>query len=256
MTFLFASASWPIALLTVLVVLVAAAVRGYAGFGFSALCVASLSFVLPMGSLVPVVLMMEVAASVLLLPSIWPHIRWRFALGLTLSSAIATPVGIAVLQQGSAELIRIGVLAVITLSCVLLIRGFKLTGEQPVWRIALVGLVAGAVNSVGAVGGLIYSLFLMADGMPPRAFRASLAMIFLLVDLIATLLMLHAGMVGAAQLSLLILWLAPLAIGLLIGSKLFQQSSAAGFKRFVLAFLLVLAISGIAKTLFDYQIFF
>ena len=40
----------------------AAIVRGFAGFGFSALTVASLVFVLPPAVVVPLVLMLEVAA--------------------------------------------------------------------------------------------------------------------------------------------------------------------------------------------------
>lgn len=256
MTSVLAATPWPIALFGVLVVFVAAAVRGYAGFGFSALCVASLSFVMPMSSLVPVILMMEVAASVLLLPSIWPDIRWRFVLGLTLSSAIATPLGIAALQHLPAQLVLAMVLLVIVLACALLMRGFQLSGEQPVWRIGVVGFVAGAVNAAGAVGGLIYSLFLMADGMPPRAFRASLAMLFLLVDLVATLMMTQAGLATTYHLSLLAVLLVPLALGLMIGSRLFSSASPEGFKRFVLSLLLMIALSGMAKAIYDYQIFF
>lgn len=249
---LFASTSWPIALFAVFAVLAAAAVRGYAGFGLSALCVASLSFVLPMSALVPIILILEVAGSVMLLPSIWPDIRWRFVLGLTISSSLAAPIGIAALQHMPAELIRAFVLAIIVIACVLLMRGFELSGKQPVWRIGLVGFIAGAVNTAGAVGGLIYSLFLMADGMPPRAFRACLAMIFLLVDLVATAMMIQAGLLSANHVPWLVLLLVPLAVGLLIGSRLFASASPTAFKRFVLALLLFIAVIGIAKALLEY----
>jgi len=246
---LLTASSWPIAVFAVLVVLIAAVVRGYAGLGFSALCVASLSFVLPMSALVPVVLMLEVSASVLLLPSIWPDVRWRFVLGLTLSSVLATPLGIVALTHFPASLVRGFVLVIIVFACVLLMRGFQLSGKQPNWRIGLVGLFAGAVNAAGAVGGLIYGLFLMADGMPARAFRASLAMIFLLVDLCATLMMVQAGLITHHHLPWLGLLLVPLAVGLFIGSRLFSVASPEGFKRFVLCLLLFIALVGIVTTL-------
>jgi len=74
--------------------MVAAAAIGNA----SALCVASLSFVMPMSSLVPIVLLLEVSASVLLVPSVWREVHMKFVLGLTASSIIAAPLGIAILQ--------------------------------------------------------------------------------------------------------------------------------------------------------------
>ena len=191
---LFVATSWPVAGFSIVVVLLAATIRGYAGFGFSALCVASLSFVLPMSAFVPIILMLEVSASLMLLPSIWSAVRWRFVAGLTISSAIAAPIGIAVLQHYPPVYIRASVLVIIVVACILLIRGFQLSGKQPVWRIGVIGFVAGVVNAAGAVGGLIYGLFLMADGMPPREFRASLAMIFLLADLVTAVIMIPAGL--------------------------------------------------------------
>lgn len=237
--------SWPLTVFALTVVAAAGVVRGYAGFGFSALCVASLSFVLPMAVLVPIVLLLEVCASVLLVPSVWRHVQWRFVLGLTLSSVLAAPVGIVMLKSVPAEAVRTFVLLTILVANVLLIRGFSLTGHQPTWRIALVGFCAGAVNTVGAVGGLIYGLFLIADGLPRAQFRASLALLFLLVDLLSTGLMAQAGLLNAQHGQWLALLVPPMAIGVWLGSRLFGSSSAKSFKRFVISLLLLLSASGL-----------
>jgi uncharacterized membrane protein YfcA len=55
----------------------AAVVRGYSGFGFSLLAVTSLSLLLPPTEIVPSIFIMEVAASLHLLPSVWRDIHWR-----------------------------------------------------------------------------------------------------------------------------------------------------------------------------------
>ena len=237
--------SWPITWFSAAVVIAAGVVRGYAGFGFSALCVVSLSFVLPMASLVPIVLLLEVCASVLLVPSVWRNIQWRFTLGLTLSSVVAAPVGIAILQLVPAEVVRTFVLLIILGANFLLIRGFTLAGHQPVWRIVCVGLCAGAVNAAGAVGGLIFSLFLIADGLPREQFRASLVALFLLVDLLSAGLMAQSGLLNAKH----ILWMAtlvpPMAVGVWIGHRLFNASSEHSFRRYVIALLLLLSLLGL-----------
>src|SRR5580704_8313794 len=60
----------------------AAVVRGYGGFGFSLLAVTSLSLLLPPTEIVPSIFIMEVAASLHLLPSVWRDIHWRALLCL------------------------------------------------------------------------------------------------------------------------------------------------------------------------------
>ncbi len=239
----------PLVLYSILVVAAAGVVRGYIGFGFSALCVASLSLFLPMGELVPVVLMLEVCASVLLIPSVWRHVHWRFAIGLTLCSVLAAPLGVAALQWLPAHVVRLCVLAVIALACVLLHRGYTLEGRQSPGRIALVGLVAGAVNGAGAVGGLIYSLFLIADGLPPAQFRASLVMIFLLVDVMSTLIMAQTGLLQTAHFQWLLVLVPPLSIGIFLGSRLFAKVSPQSFKKLVVRLLMVLVVVGLVSTL-------
>ena len=227
------------------VVLAAGVVRGYAGFGFSALCVASLSFVMPMSSLVPIVLLLEVSASVLLVPSVWREVHMKFVLGLTASSIIAAPLGIAILQLVPAVAVRTFVLLIILMANVLLIRGFSLAGSQPIWRIAVVGFCAGAVNAAGAVGGLIYSLFLIADGLPRAQFRASLVVIFLLVDLLSAGLMTKSGLLNSTNVQWLFPLIPPMAVGVWFGSRLFGNSSADSFRRVVIALLIVLSTSGL-----------
>ena len=49
----------------------AAIVRGYSGFGFSLLAITALSLALPPAEIVPSIFMLEVAASLHLLPGIW-----------------------------------------------------------------------------------------------------------------------------------------------------------------------------------------
>jgi len=242
---MFADGAWLVTVFAIVVVGAAGIVRGYAGFGFSALCIASLSFVLPMASLVPIVLLLEVCASVLLIPSVWRFVQWRFVLGLTLSSVIAAPIGIATLKTVPAEVVRTFVLLIIFVANILLIRGFSLAGYQPTWRIALVGFCAGAVNAAGAVGGLVYSLFLIADGLPRSQFRASLVVIFLLVDLLSSGLMAQAGLLQAEHGHWLAVLVLPMATGVWFGSRLFDVSSAETFKRFVIALLLLLSATGL-----------
>lgn len=56
-------------------ILGAAFVRGYSGFGFSLLAITALSLRLAPAEIVPSIFLMEIAASLHLLPSIWRDIH-------------------------------------------------------------------------------------------------------------------------------------------------------------------------------------
>lgn len=243
-------------ILASVVVALAGVVRGYAGFGFSALCVASLSFFFPLSLLVPVILLLEVCASVLMVPVVWPHVRWQFVFGLSAASLMAAPLGILVLVYWPAVWVRTLVLLIILVACFCLASGFQLNRAQSTWQIALVGALAGAVNAAGAVGGLVYSVFLFAGGLSPKQFRASLALIFLIVDLCSALMMSGLSALGVIHLRSVALLLLPLALGIAIGNRLFLQTTPEAFKRRVIALLMLLAVSGLVTLAWQYVVVF
>ena len=72
-----AGLEWPLLLACLPVVFIAALVRGYSGFGFSALTIASLSILIAPAKIVPVILLVEIVAGIGMLPSVWKHIDWR-----------------------------------------------------------------------------------------------------------------------------------------------------------------------------------
>ena len=80
------------ALLTVsiaaVLVFLAAIVRGYSGFGFSLLAITSLSLIFPPAQVIPAIFMLEIAASLHMLPAIWRDVHWR-SLSILLMGTVA-----------------------------------------------------------------------------------------------------------------------------------------------------------------------
>ena len=80
-------------------IFLAAIVRGYSGFGFSLLSITALSLLFPPAQVIPAIFLLEVAASLHLLPSIWRQVHWR-SLGLLMAGALAgTPLGVHALAH-------------------------------------------------------------------------------------------------------------------------------------------------------------
>ncbi|MBA3625302.1 MAG: sulfite exporter TauE/SafE family protein, partial [Methylibium sp.] len=90
-----------------LVALVAGVVRGFAGFGFSALTVAGMSLFMPPASIVPVALVLEVLASLSLLRSTAHHADRDWLRWLVAGNAVFIPVGVALLTVLPDTLLRL-----------------------------------------------------------------------------------------------------------------------------------------------------
>ena len=73
---------------------IAAYIRGYSGFGFSALTVTSLALILPPSEIVPTAYMLEIVASIHMLPLVWRSVDWRILRWLVFGVVMGTPFGI------------------------------------------------------------------------------------------------------------------------------------------------------------------
>ena len=109
-----------------LVILTAAVIRGYSGFGFSALTVAGLTMILPPAEVIPIAFLLELGASTHMLPLVWKDIDWNRLRWLTIGMLIATPIGVYLLSILPEIPTRWLVLSLIFISSLLLLKGYKL----------------------------------------------------------------------------------------------------------------------------------
>jgi len=230
------------------VVFLAGVVRGYSGFGFSALCVASLTLVLPPAQVVPVVLMLEVAASVGMLPQVWRDIDWRALAWLILGAVAGAPIGVLFLAQVPADAARIAISLLVLTACGLLLLGYRLRGERGPKGTLATGVVSGLVNGVGAVGGLPVVIFLLASAAGGAMTRALLVAYLLLTDIYATGLTLTQGLLTWELLGRWGVALPALFLGIALGSRHFLKAQPESFHRFTLSLLIVLALLGLLRT--------
>ena len=170
---------------SLLVVFGAGIVRGFAGFGFSALCVAGLSLFMPPAQVVPPVFVLEVLASVSLLRGALKHADWRWLSWLVLGNVLCIPLGVALLAFVDETPLRLIIGALLLVAAALLRSGVVLA-LQPTPALRLVtGLVSGFVNGVAAIGGIAVAVLLSSSAMAPAVMRATLILMFLFTDLYA-----------------------------------------------------------------------
>jgi uncharacterized membrane protein YfcA len=234
--------AWGTLFYSMICVFGAAVVRGYSGFGFSLLAVTSLSLVLPPRETIPPIFMMEIAASVSLLPAIWREINWRAIGWLLLGCLIGTPFGVWLLALVPAAPMKVGLAVAVIAAVALLWRGYIRTTMPSTVATVTTGGIAGILNGAFGIGGPPVVVFFFSSPAGVAATRASLIAFFVGTDLMGVGFLAREGLVTGETFSRFIFMVPALLAGQWIGARSFRASDPSAFRRWVLLILIVLAV--------------
>lgn len=231
------------------IIFFASIIRGYAGFGFSAIVVAGASLFMATREVVPVVIILEVAASLQMAAQVWQHANWRMILSILATSALFIPLGQYILLWVDIELMRV-IAAILMLSAVALIatgRSLPVKNGPEGWY--LIGIVSGFMNGLLAMGGMWAVIFLLGSGIKIATVRATLVALLFTTGSYAVLAGSSQGLVDSTAWVRSILALPALFLGVWLGSRKFEYSNADKYKKVVLWVLATLSVTLLMKTL-------
>jgi len=230
-------------------VFIAGIIRGYSGFGFAMVAVTSMSLVLPPAQVVPIVLILEVFASIRLIPQVWRKIDWYSLRWLLTGSLFAIPAGVYFLATIPAEPMRIFISALVLIAAILLLTGWAWRRMPGRPLILTTGLACGLLNGAAAIGGPPVILFYLSSPAGVAVSRASIIAYFLGIDVISLVVASIQGLTTLETLRLTIMALLPLLGGIHLGSRLFKNINESAFRQHVLILLIILALIGLLKGL-------
>lgn len=223
-------------------------VRGYSGFGFSALVVASAGLVTNPLHAVAMALILEVLLSGQAWKGVardvdWPMLRWIMA-----GAVIGLPLGLWALTALSEAQARAVISVYILLISGVLLLGWRMRQlGSPLHHFAA-GVISGAANAPG-MGGLPVAAYLAAQPIPARRFRASLVAYFPLLDIYSAPLYWWSGLVSRDTF-IATAWAIPLAfLGNWLGGIYFSRKDPGDFRKFAIGLLAALALGGLVKSL-------
>ena len=224
-------------------------VRGFSGFGLSAVLVASASFVISPKLIIPTAQTMEVIASIALIPSVWRDVNWKWLTPLGTAYLVSIPLGVAALAYLPESALRVTgcIVLLIAALCLLLNRRPKLADGLPL-RFGT-GLVAGFFAGATSLGGMVASTMLFAVSLPAKNLRATLILLFFGSALYSLSWGAWHGVVTTGTF-VRAAWLAiPLLAGIAVGSHGFHRVDEPTFRKAVLAVLALLSVAGIISVL-------
>jgi len=211
--------------------------------------VTSMSLVLPPAQVVPIVLILEVFASIRLIPQVWRKIDWYSLRWLLTGSLFAIPAGVYFLATIPAEPMRIFISALVLIAAILLLTGWAWRRMPGRPLILTTGLACGLLNGAAAIGGPPVILFYLSSPAGVAVSRASIIAYFLGIDVISLVVASIQGLTTLETLRLTIMALLPLLGGIHLGSRLFKNINESAFRQHVLILLIILALIGLLKGL-------
>ncbi|AAZ22150.1 sulfite exporter TauE/SafE family protein [Candidatus Pelagibacter communis] len=233
-------------------VFIASIIRGFNGFGFSAICISGFSFILPAIEIVPIILILEVIISIFMVPYIWNKIDWNFVLKLLIGIIIGSPIGLYLLKYLSPDTTHLSVCALVIFFSFLLMKGYENKKINNNYGKLITGIVSGTLNGLTTLGGMPVALFLLVTSIQPAVIRGSLAALFFLTDIYAFILSFFAGIVDLTTIYRTIPLIIILPIGVYIGDKFFVKSKEETYRKVVFYFLILISIFGFFRIISNF----
>ena len=232
-----------------LIIFTASIVRGFNGFGFSAISVSGLSFILPPIEIVPIILLLEVFVSIFMIPYIWNKIDWKFVIQILIGIIIGSPIGLLLLKYLSPQITHLIICLVVIFFSLLLMRGYVNLKINNLFSKIATGTISGVVNGFSTLGGLPVALFLLVTSIQPAIIRGSLAALFFLTDIYAFTLSFFSGIIDMITIYRVLSIILVLPLGVYIGDSFFVKAKEATYRKVVFYFLILISLIGILRIL-------
>ena len=232
-----------------IVLFAASYIRGFSGFGFTAVLMTGLSLIFPVAEIVPLSIALELVASLGQSFTIMRHVDWRKLSILLATGALCTPIGVYLLALLPDLALRNLVLVFIFASSIYLLFSRRQLRTFPLRVYALVGSAIGIVNGATALSGLVLALFFSLSDESAAKMRATMIAFLFLADFWAGGILLASGFYESVTIHRILFSLPLLGLGVWLGSIHFASVESDTFRATVLWLLFLLSAAGIVLVL-------
>jgi uncharacterized membrane protein YfcA len=221
-------------MLAVIIIFCAYFIFGVAGFGTSLVAVPLLVQIYPLTTVVPMMVLMDICASLYLGRKSSSEVDKKELLWLFPFSLVGMVIGITLLINAPSEplLIALGIFAGANGLRVLMKKKVELRTPISKWWAMPFGFFGGIFTALFATGGAIYASYLEMRMRDPRMLRVTMTFAILIltgmrfVFMLVSELLLHLDIVALA-----ICMLLPMFFGLWVGTKVHSKLSSSNILR-------------------------
>lgn len=223
-------------------------VRGFSGFGLSAVVMAAAVLILPPVQLLPVLWFLEMASSLIMMKGGFAEANLGVSKGLIIGSGIGLPLGLMLtlaLPVEASKIIALSLLIVLALTQLSKLRLPFLATTPGLYGS---GLGAGMITGLSGAGGMFIALYTLARQLPARVMRGTLSIYLLGAGVLGLASHLLIGTMDQSAIYRGLILIPPTLAGILAGRALFVPRFERLYKPVCLSLMIGLASLGLIRT--------
>ena len=195
-------------------------IRGITGFGSGLISVPLLALIIPLQTVVPLIIVLDFSASLLMSRNARADVRWQEIIPLLPTSLIGIIIGVTLLVSLPREPLLTGLALFVILfglRYLLIIHGDRLVSK--IWSIPA-GLIGGLIGALFGTGGPPYVIYLTHRISEKSQLRATFSGLFMVDGSIRVITFIIMGLLGISLLPLIILSAPVMMLALYLGSRI------------------------------------
>lgn len=230
-------------ILGIVLVAIAGYVRGFSGFGSAMILTPGLSLIFTPQQAVATVLLLEIIASVRLMPGAIPKTKWAEVLPMAIAAMLVVPAGVICLSLLDPDLMRRIIGGLILGFVLLLLTGQHYQGQPHITVNFLVGALSGFLTGLAGMGGPPIVLYQLSGDDTAVENRANFISFFALTQIFALLSYWASDLLTVFIFQRFLAFLPVSLLGLILGQLSFKSVSESLFRKIVLTMLIAIALS-------------
>ena len=227
------------------VVMFAAVVRGYSGFGFAVIAVVGLNLFFEPQQSVAIILSLDLICSLNLFRQAFKQADFSVLKALIIGSILGIPVGYCSLLFIPADILKLLIcLGILILALLLCSKTRPLNANKKSIKLGF-GIASGAGTASASIGGPMIVYYMLSSNLPTSTQRATMILFFIASEALALLTLFTGGLVDAMLPKALLILVIPTLASVYYGQHLFNRNPPQSLKSFALPVMIIVAVLGI-----------
>lgn len=221
-------------------------IRGFSGFGAAMVFIPVVSALYGPTVALPVLTIVDTAATAPLLPPAFRRCHWREVLPLLAGCGLLLPVGVAILVHVDAVLLHTAIVAVVLAATAALATGWRYQKAPGAPACVAIGGLAGFLGGATGMSGPPVILFWLGGQSDAQRVRANIIALFALTTVFTIAAYWANGLFTPQVWSLGLVLLPIYAVAIWAGAQAFHRTGERTFRRAALAFIALIAVASLA----------
>lgn len=230
------------------VVIFAAVIRGYSGFGFAVIAVVGLNFFFEPKQSVLIVLSLDLICSLNLWRQAIKQANFPTLKKLIIGSILGIPIGYVFLLIIPAEILKLLICFGVLILAALLFSNFRAFDSNKTATKISFGLASGAGTASASIGGPMIVYYMLASNLSTSTQRATMILFFITSESLAIITLISGGLVDNTLPQALLILTFPTIAAVYFGQYLFNRKPPQSLKSFALPIMVIVALLGIINT--------